>query len=137
MAYQLTYFFDRGGSSPESVLVAAIDWLRVADLDASLGELSRGTDWDLALDWVAGDLRIDGVSAGITIEVHGDAPMVAEEWRAASAAQGAPSRSDVTSVCFVTLSGETHDGALRALRDYWRAHQGASEFDEQDGFTTS
>jgi hypothetical protein len=100
MAHEVQYLLMRRQVRPDDVAFGAVSALRDSGLDVELVGTSRGDDW------LAGDLEVAGQSTGILLEVHGADPSVAAAREWTSSMPNAPDLSDVTGLCWMTLSGE-------------------------------
>lgn len=127
MAYEVQYFFP-DEPSPDAVMSETLSALREQGLLVEIANRSEG------VTWCAGELHIDGVASGISVEVHSDDVGVEAAWRHASTAPNAPTLATVTGLGILTLSGDIRSNVLESLRTHWIQQRNAIEFDEVDGF---
>lgn len=135
MAYDVNYLYEHGQRSAEELLSSLIQGLRDAGVGAGTAQMSRGTDWPEALDWVSGELTSGGRDTGINVEIHTDDMSVNLAWESVADSPGAPARPANIGTCTLTLVGdidwETFESVRTVLCDLWAA----AEYDSADGFT--
>lgn len=134
MAYDVKYLYERGERSAEESLFCLIQRLRDAGVDAGTAEVSRGTDWPQALDWISGELTSGGRDTGINFEIHTDDMSVNLAWDGVADSPGAPARPANLGACTLTLVGDVDWETFESVRTVLRGLWAAAEYDSADGF---
>jgi hypothetical protein len=135
VARELDYFFERGAGDSDALANILVRGLDALGVEASLTEVTSGTNWPEGLDWVSGELLAHGQATGIDVEIHADDVSVNAAWDEVAHSPGAPERPASLGLCTLTLSGEVDWAVLEVVRSFLRQSWAAAEHDEADGFT--